>query len=293
MNIKCPLCMSTDVKKIHEGVRDDKNIDVLRCNECDMVFLSRIESDLHKKYVGSKMHQGNYNQLSDSVKDVSWNEWIKITEGDDFRRSEELKSLCAGKKILDFGCGNGGFLRNINGCAEEIKGVEIEESARINLTEEGIEVENSLDEFEDNYFDVITSFQVIEHLPEPEIELKKMYRVLKPKGVIIIETPNADDALISFYQNEAFKDFTFWSKHVRLYNSKTLNYIMQKEKFKILKDGQIQRYPISNHLYWLAKCLPGGHMKWDVMDSEELNKAYEDKLRDLKMCDTLFSIYQK
>jgi len=55
---------------------------------------------------------------------------------------------------------------------------------------------------------------------------------------------------------------------------------------------QLQRYSIGNHLYWLAKGKPGGHKIWKDMESDALNIAYEEKLRELKMCDTIFMVLE-
>jgi hypothetical protein len=51
----------------------------------------------------------------------------------------------------------------------------------------------------------------------------------------------------------------------------------------------IQRYPLSNHLYWLAKEEPNGHEKWAFMDCPELDKAYEQVLASLGKTDTLIA----
>jgi len=52
---------------------------------------------------------------------------------------------------------------------------------------------------------------------------------------------------------------------------------------------QIQRYPLSNHLHWLANGRPGGHQKWYFLDSPELHAAYEKQLTAVGKCDTILS----
>ena len=44
--------------------------------------------------------------------------------------------------------------------------------------------------FNDNYFDIIISSEVLEHTPDPILAIKELYRVLKPNGICIITTPN-------------------------------------------------------------------------------------------------------
>lgn len=114
------------------------------------------------------------------------------------------------------------------------------------------------------------------------MEIKKY---LNPDGVLIIEVPNADDALITLYECEAFKNFTYWSCHVFLYNAFTLDKITSKAGFSNKYVKQIQRYPLSNHLYWLSKGKPGGHKEWRLLTSE--STEYEKILAAVGKCDTI------
>jgi len=55
----------------------------------------------------------------------------------------------------------------------------------------------------------------------------------------------------------------------------------------IAKIKQIQRYPLSNHLYWLVKGKPGGHIEWNFLNNSDLAKSYENTLSSLGKCDTI------
>lgn len=103
-----------------------------------------------------------YVAMSDTVTDMSWQEWLVETQSDDNRRYNQLKSACTGKSILEFGCGNGGFLRKIGNVATNVTGIELMDEARDNLKSEGIETYKALDEV-DEVYDVICMFNVIEH----------------------------------------------------------------------------------------------------------------------------------
>lgn len=80
---------------------------------------------------------------------------------------QTLAELCAGKRVLEFGCGNGGFLRRIKEVASEVVGIELMDEARERISKEGIRVYKSLAEAEGKY-DVICMFHVIEHLNTPD-----------------------------------------------------------------------------------------------------------------------------
>lgn len=52
----------------------------------------------------------------------------------------------------------------------------------------------------------------------------------------------------------------------------------------------VQRYPLSNHLYWLSKGKPGGQYEWDILDSPNLKASYEEVLAKLDCTDTLVAV---
>lgn len=63
--------------------------------------------------------------------------------------------------------------------------------------------------------------------------------------------------------------------------------------FSLDSISQIQRYPLSNHLYWLSNGKPGGHKIWSFIDSQELRGDYEAQLAKIKACDTLIALAGK
>jgi hypothetical protein len=104
---------------------------------------------------------------------------------------------------------------------------------------------------------------------------------------MIIETPNANDALLSFYKSEAFANFTYWGCHLYLFTQETLRTVAEKAGLKVNYISQYQRYPLSNHLYWLSNQKPGGHKIWDCFNTPILKETYEGALAKLGLCDTL------
>jgi len=281
----CDICGGNG-ELIHYGVRDRDDVDVYKCENCDTKFLVSSKT-LENDYEAGFMYSAG-NKLSV----LSIEERLKEFEPDDVRRYNMVCELCTNKKILDFGCGFGGFLTRIKNVAKEAVGVELSEVERSYLTGKGIDCRREIGDFEDK-FDVITLFHVFEHLQEPREWLKEFRKKLNPGGKLVIEVPNANDVLLSKYTSERFADFTYWSAHLMLYTTESFeNLIKQVGGYEITINTQVQRYSIGNHLYWLAKGLPGGHKVWKDLDSDDLNKAYEVKLRELKMCDTLFMVLE-
>lgn len=279
MNMKyCTLCKSNDVKTRHKGVRDNKKIDVLDCLNCGLVFLSSFDQVSNEFYEQSGMLNGK----------VDLKLYRQQSFNDDNRRANELRPKIIGKKVLDFGCGAGGFLHLVKGYCREVAGVELDKNINKTINSEGIQCYNNLLNIEGKY-DVITLFHVLEHLVNPIEILEELKQFLEPNGIIVIEVPNADDALLTLYENEKFADFTYWSCHLYLYNNFTLKKLIEQAGYKMKLVKQIQRYPLSNHLYWLSKGLPGGQNHFSMLDNIILNNEYEKTLAAVGKCDTIIA----
>ncbi|MEC1305745.1 MULTISPECIES: class I SAM-dependent methyltransferase [Lysinibacillus] len=278
INGECYLCKNKNLKLRHPRVRDNKDLSVLECMDCGLVFLESFSHISDEFYEESGMLDGK----------VNLSIYRKKSYKDDLRRCEDLRDKMIGKTILDFGCGAGGFLNLMKQYADKCVGIELDNTIRNSLNEEGIICFKSTKEIKDK-FDFITLFHVVEHLTDPIETLKELREYLNPNGVIIIEVPNADDALLTLYNCEEFKDFTYWSCHTILYNSATLKLLLNKSGYSNITVKQFQRYPLSNHLYWLSQGMPGGHNIYSLLNNQLLEKNYEGVLASLGKCDTIIA----
>ncbi|MFH1160287.1 MAG: class I SAM-dependent methyltransferase [bacterium] len=131
---------------------------------------------------------------------------------------------CQDKYVLDYGCGSGYGTARLSNYAKKVIGVDISEEVieyctrtyRLpNLSFQKIYPNYSLP-FEDKLFDVIVSFQVIEHLPNVQRYLFELKRVLKDRGTLFITTPNRVHRLLPFQKP--------WNpEHIREYSLRRLN----------------------------------------------------------------------
>lgn len=108
------------------------------------------------------------------------------------------KKFIKGKKVLDVACGEGygTYLLKKWGAAK-VTGVDISKEAlfvaRDKFVDKGIKfIEHNVEElpFEDNSFDVVVSYETIEHLDNPEKFLMEIKRVIRGDGIIIVSCPN-------------------------------------------------------------------------------------------------------
>lgn len=274
--MNCKLCGSSSTEVIHKGVRDRNDIDVLRCSNCTGVFLSSFDHITNEFYEESGMLNGSVNLKEYRMKSYE----------DDERRAKYVHNKIIGKKVLDFGCGAGGFLHLIKKFTDTANGVELDLSINRALNNENILCFNNIESIEGKY-DVITLFHVLEHLPNPIEILNELKKYLTPNGIILIEVPHAEDALLTLYNSSAFANFTYWSCHLFLHTTFTLEKLAEQAGYHINYIKQIQRYPLSNHLYWLSNNKPGGHAVFNFLNNDTLSGEYENVLASIGKCDTL------
>lgn len=186
----CPICAQPDPipwlaapDRFHGRT---KPYQLLRCASCSMVWLDDPPS---KSEMG--MHYGpDYDRtISEAAKAPQ--HWFD-------RRNEVLRLKPGGGAILDLGCATGGFLSTLQGPSWKLFGIEMsEEAAREVRSRCGAEVfvGDILDApFPPNSFDVITCFNVFEHVYEPKEVLVRVAKWLKPGGVFYTLMPNIDSA---------------------------------------------------------------------------------------------------
>tara|TARA_R110000824_G_scaffold94723_8_gene228303 strand:+ start:775 stop:1461 length:687 start_codon:yes stop_codon:yes gene_type:complete len=93
-------------------------------------------------------------------------------------------------KVLDVGCGNGDFTKEISKLGFDTHGIDISEENQLGDKFIKVDIQKETYPFSDNHFDVIFSKSVIEHLREPDFLFEEVYRILKPGGTFICLTPS-------------------------------------------------------------------------------------------------------
>ena len=159
------------------------------------------------------------------------------------------------------------------------------------LNSDSITCVTSLEDIDDMSFDVCVSFHVLEHLPDPVEVLSKIKKKLTSGGRLIVEVPHANDFLLSTIKNEPFKQFTLWSQHLILHTRESLRRMLAYTGFQNIEIHGVQRYPLSNHLNWLANGKPGGHKSsLGLIDNYVLDEAYSASLARIDATDTIVAV---
>jgi 2-polyprenyl-3-methyl-5-hydroxy-6-metoxy-1,4-benzoquinol methylase len=151
------------------------------------------------------------------------------------------------KTFLDIGCGNGATLKvtKENNPEIELWGVEYmpEQAEKVKSITKNIlvgAIEDNIKNLPDNYFDVITMLDVIEHLTYPEEVLKSLKSKLTKDGVLVSSIPNVR-FVKNLYKLLVLKDWKYEESgildytHMRFFTSKSIIRMYKKLDFEILK----------------------------------------------------------
>lgn len=217
---ECPLCKSRD----HAEELVKYNSPLLRCNECDLRFHKEIAADPKDVY-----HDPDHIIYP---MDESFEEHFKYrVERFGRERAKLLAQYCgdlSAKKILDIGCGNGYCLTALKETGAQCVGAELSKKwAKFTSERTGLPVHNEpLESFPEKDFDIITLFDVIEHVEEPIPFVLAAKKLLKPKGRILFYTPNFDSFSIKVMGEFSNNICPF--AHVILFSHKSFVYLAKR-----------------------------------------------------------------
>ncbi len=146
---------------------------------------------------------------------------------------EEFEPYRNSNKILDVGCGDGFFLEEAKKLGWEAHGTEYSDEATEICKSKNIEVKcgalNDLS-YPENFFDVVTSFEVIEHINNPVETVSAMRKVVRKGGLVYVTTPNFN-ALSRYILKDRYNIIEY-PEHLCYYTPRTLTYLFENNGFR-------------------------------------------------------------
>ena len=136
-------------------------------------------------------------------------------------------------RILDIGAGTGDFLSVAKKDGWQTIGVEPSTKAKSIAINKGVSFVELTTELENNSFDVISMWHVLEHVPDLDKQIKELKRLLKPTGTLIIAVPNFKSFDAKYYGK-------FWAAfdvpiHFWHFSKTAIKLLFEKEKMKLEK----------------------------------------------------------
>lgn len=236
--MQCPVC-GTEITKVllksenRHGrflQKPHAGFDVYQCTVCGLVGLPDVETD--EAYYKLYYPQGYHSPTQIGLLERAWDRFSSfLVQHKIYRIKRYIKMPC---KLLDVGCGTGGFLKQLDGCFFDAHGLEPVKEAVEAAQQAGLQVAQGnilTDSLAPKSYDVVTLWHVFEHIKDPTVALNRIHAILKPGGVLVMAMPNVN-SLASRLGGK------YWfhldsPRHLWLYKETNIKTILSSTRFKV------------------------------------------------------------
>ncbi len=221
-DVNCCVCNNStpsDFRKLYE--KDDYT--VLECNKCSFTFIP--------PYFRKQVKYDNYKdeKVTEAVR--NGNNYVKFERHK--LRYNLIKKYKPNGSLFDLGAGWGHFMLTGKTLGYEVYGIEISEQPFLYSKHDlKLPVEH-IDFFkmsEDRKFDIITMWDVLEHIDKADDVIKKCARITNPNGFIVIQVPQID----SYFAKKHRDNWKMMSiDHVNYFGKKTITQLLKNNGYKL------------------------------------------------------------
>ncbi|HEX4053356.1 MAG TPA: class I SAM-dependent methyltransferase [Tepidisphaeraceae bacterium] len=269
--VNCPGCSSdkwTPARVVHDWALDPtRQIHIVRCNVCGLHFTNpRPDAEHLPAYYPSDYHcyqpQRGENRRRTKIS-TAVRAWVLASAyGSPEKKPRGWHAAVAAivtlikparlfgfgipyrgqGRLLDFGCGNGTFLRRMASVGWNVTGLDIGADAVAAVAASGIPAfQGTLPHpaLPLGAFDVVTMRQALEHVTEPRPVLKAAFDLLRPGGHLVIDVPNYDSWEVEYFDDAA--QVLDVPRHVLHFTCDTLRNLLVASGFKVLDVRQVSR----------------------------------------------------
>lgn len=269
----CPVCGQQQAEMLYRPKYAPGT--VARCKNCDMVYVAALEDTKSLIFDGPVL----YDQIDDAIltgsdldavadswefhqlpeKQAEWPALRRNAQDALHRLNKHIHGAVAGRELLDFGSGWGFFLAVAQELGWNAHGLEpLPASALYARATYGLNIVTDTlrpDSFPPESFDVITAFQVFEHLPFPGQDLRHLHAMLRPGGLMLIEVPNIDTWSVRLLRA---RHRHFVPDHLNFFSAETLGRLLTATGFVVVEHYFPTRRMSVRHLVnqWGGRFLP-------------------------------------
>jgi len=227
--VSCNVCGSD----MYRHFCTKRGFEYVKCAVCKMVYvrsrLAETELGEETERLAKTQHLANAkieSDYSDFIRAVIHNPRLRL-----------MKPYRHNDRLLDIGCGNGAFMYSAEKNGWKASGVELSENnASYARDKRGLNVRTGTlfdAKFPEAYFDVVTLWEVVEHLDSPLQNLREVNRILRTGGAILLSTPNINS--LARYLVHCRWEIFLPESHLYLFSQGTLRTLLKKTGFRALK----------------------------------------------------------
>ena len=217
--------------KTNDHFLTKKPFSIYRDQKTNVLYTYPVAQNLDEYYKSDRYH-------SHSVEAKNWFEVLYMLSRK-YRTKKKLsliKQHCTGKRILDIGCGTGGFLKLAQLNQLEVDGIEnnkkANEKASRSLNQKVFADLPSISYTKKNY-NAVTLWHVLEHLPNIQNQIEQIHSLLDKNGVLFIAVPNHESFDAKYYKE-------YWAaydvpRHLWHFTPTSLKTILIENGFEIIQ----------------------------------------------------------
>ena len=186
-----------------------QNLQYVHCLHCGLIYVDRfaVDADMYQAYTGGRLKSLRRRLLAPfrKMRSLGGYEHFRQRGQQIFEFAHARAPQVEGQpRYLDIGCNKGFLLAEGIARGYDVHGVELVweviqpflntwPAYRQQVYSEKFSLVAA--RFDDDWFDIITGIDVVEHFEDPVADLQHIYRILKPGGVLVLQTPDVDGAM--------------------------------------------------------------------------------------------------
>lgn len=234
----CPCCNSESIQEVliaKDYTVSKESFSVWHCNNCTVRFTQNIpDAASIAPYYSAEAYVSHTDTKEGFV-----NKLYHIVRGFTLKSKQQLIIKHTHEQsgnLLDIGAGTGAFVQTMINAGWQVTGLEPEESARLIAKQKHnlyLQTPDLLFQLNNQQFNAITMWHVLEHVHDLHIYVEKCYDLLKPNGLLFIAVPNytsADEAI--YKQHWAAYDVP---RHLYHFSPKSIDILASSKNFTVKK----------------------------------------------------------
>ena len=244
----CPVCGGESSKKLMDCIDytvSRETFSIVQCTKCGFKYTNPRPDD---KEIGKYYESEEYVSHSNSKKGLINTVYHWVRNYSLRKKVELINSQSKKGNLLDIGCGTGEFLSTAVANGWKGQGIEPNDKARnqaISNHKLNVLPESGIASLQNNNFDVITMWHVLEHVHTLNERVLEIYSLLKPGGKAIIAVPNCTSYDASVYGKEwAAYDVP---RHLYHFTPETMKALFRKHKMDF-----VQSYPMKFDSFYVS-----------------------------------------
>jgi SAM-dependent methyltransferase len=245
----CRLCREKDTvaPAYHKN-----GYSLFRCSACETLFVHPQPAPdlLERVYSADYFKRGNKYASENNPASV-----LAVNRQNDRDKVLLVKKYLSSGRLLDVGCAYGGFLDAARANGFTASGIEISKAAADNVQDSlAIDVQNvnfTEAHLPENHFDLVTFWDVLEHLPDPVAAISRAYRILKHGGVLALST--GDVSSLWARGLGRFWELLTPPQHLFCFSRKSLVSVLQQNGFIIREMNSVGKKMTLEFLLFKAR----------------------------------------